>query len=67
MCQTYENASRKSSGTNEDEDTVMKVLKQVCDVYLFNLNFEINRFCKHLKKKTIAEELLNIIVEILRY
>ena len=58
MYQTYENARRKSSETDEEEDTVMKVLKQVCDVYLFNLSFEINRLCEHLKKKTITEELL---------
>ena len=58
MYKTYDNARRKSSGTDEEEYTVMRVLKQVCDLYLFNLSFEINRLCEHLKKKTITEELL---------
>ena len=42
----------------EDTDTVLKVLKQLADLFLFNLCKELNRWCAHLKKKLITEEIL---------
>jgi len=44
--------------STDDTDTVLKVLKQLADVFLFNLCKEVNRLCAHLKKKRITEEIL---------
>ena len=42
----------------DDTGTVLKVLKQIADIFLFNLCKELNRLCAHLKKKLITEEIL---------
>ena len=47
-----------STSSPDDTDTVLRAIKQICDIFLFDFSFEINRFCQHLKKKTLSEELL---------
>ena len=46
------------SSTKDDDSAVIKTCKQLADVFLFKLSYEINRLCSHLRKHTIAEELL---------
>ena len=42
----------------DGEDTVLSTLQKVADVFLFNIAFEINRLCAHLKKKTVTDVVL---------
>ena len=42
----------------DDSDTVVNVLRQLADIFLFNLSFEITRLCTHTRKQTISEDLL---------
>ena len=44
--------------SGDDTDTILKVLKQVADVFVFNLCKELVRLCAILKKKIITEEIL---------
>ena len=44
--------------STDDTDTVLKVLKQIADKFIFNLCKELVRLCSHLKKKIITEEIL---------
>lgn len=46
------------SSTKDDDSAVIKTCKRLADVFLFNLSYEINRLCSHLRKQTITEELL---------
>ena len=41
-----------------NEDIVIKTLRQIADVVLFNLMKEISRLCVYLRRRTVTEEIL---------
>ena len=47
-----------ATSAREDVDVVLKTLRQIADLVLFNLCKEITIICEHLKRNVVTEDIL---------